>query len=293
LTAEYFNGVEFAGTFDGMGHKICNLTIDANSTENWYIGFFGIIDGSEVKNLGLENVTITTISGSYSYCVGPLAGVNNASIISGCYSTGTITDFARPYQIGGLVGSNQFQSSIINCYSSCSVTTGDMATCVGGLAGVNYSSTISTCYSTGGVTVGSYSGQVGGFVGYRYADTINNSYFLTGSRPNNGYGIPLTNAQMKQQASFSGWDFVWETVNGPNDIWAICEGVSYPKLTWQFIIGDSDNDKDVDFIDFAAMGSKWMQADSNLYCGGTDLTGNNWGDFDDLKVFCDNWLEEL
>ena len=64
---------------------------------------------------------------------------------------------------------------------------------------------------------------------------------------------------MKQQVSFIGWDFVWETVNGPNDVWAICEGVSYPKLAWQFIAGDSDNDKDVDFTDFALIGNKWMK----------------------------------
>ncbi len=50
------------------------------------------------------------------------------------------------------------------------------------------------------------------------------------------------------------------------------ECVDYPKLAWQFIPGDSDNDKDVDFVDFARMGLKWLRADSNLYCGGMDLT---------------------
>jgi hypothetical protein len=91
----------------------------------------------------------------------------------------------------------------------------------------------------------------------------------------------------------AGWDFVWETANGPNDIWAICEGVSYPKLAWQFVSGDSDNDKDVDFKDLASMAHNWMQADSHLYCGGTDLTGDELVNLEDLALLCDNWLQGL
>jgi hypothetical protein len=98
---------------------------------------------------------------------------------------------------------------------------------------------------------------------------------------------------MKQEASFIGWDFVWETANGTEDIWSICETVSYPKLAWQFDYkaGDSDDDRDVDFIDFAVMGLKWMQADFDIYCGGMDLTGDGWVDLYDLAVMCDFWLE--
>jgi hypothetical protein len=39
------------------------------------------------------------------------------------------------------------------------------------------------------------------------------------------------------------------------------------------------------------MGSKWMQADSNLYCGGSDLTGDGWVDLEDLAAFVNNWLQ--
>jgi hypothetical protein len=81
--------------------------------------------------------------------------------------------------------------------------------------------------------------------------------------------------------------------NGSNDIWAICEGVSYPKLAWQFTTGDTNNDKNVDFTDFALLANKWMQADSNLYCGGTDLTGDGLVDMFDIAVFVENWLTDL
>jgi hypothetical protein len=100
---------------------------------------------------------------------------------------------------------------------------------------------------------------------------------------------------MRTESIFTnaGWDFVWETVNGTKDIWAICEGASYPKLAWQFIPGDFDNDRNVDFFDFARMSVKWMRADSNLYCGGTDLTGDGRVDWSDLDILCDQWLKRF
>jgi hypothetical protein len=108
-------------------------------------------------------------------------------------------------------------------------------------------------------------------------------------------GTGKTTAQMQTQSTFTdaGWDFVWETTNGTADIWAICEGVSYPKLAWQFIAGDFDNNRKVDFADFALMGNKWMQADSNLYCGGSDLTGDGLVDLEDLAALTENWLQGL
>jgi hypothetical protein len=225
--------------------------------------------------------------GVNSVHIGGLVGCNMSSTISQCYSSSAVAGGSGSNKLGGLVGGNDGGGDkIINCYSTGDVSGDNL---VGGLVGKNISS-IRNCYSTGTVTGIS---SLGGLIGNNDTVGVRNCYFLDTAGPNNGIGTPLTDTNMKQQSSFVIWDFVWETANGPNDVWAICEGVSYPKLAWQFIAGDSDNDKDVDFIDFALLGNKWMQADSNLYCGGTDLTGNNWVDFDDLKVFCDNWLEEL
>jgi hypothetical protein len=39
------------------------------------------------------------------------------------------------------------------------------------------------------------------------------------------------------------------------------------------------------------MGQNWMQGDSTLYCGGSDLTGDEWVDLDDLDALVDNWLD--
>jgi hypothetical protein len=43
----------------------------------------------------------------------------------------------------------------------------------------------------------------------------------------------------------AGWDLVGESKNGTEDIWTICEGQDYPKLTWQFVVADCDGDTDV------------------------------------------------
>ncbi len=86
--------------------------------------------------------------------------------------------------------------------------------------GVN-AGTITNSYSTGSVSGSNY---VGGLVGYNYGGAITNSYWDTetsGQTTSDG-GTGLTTAQMKQQASFSGWDF--------SNVWGIDEGASYPYL---------------------------------------------------------------
>jgi hypothetical protein len=74
---------------------------------------------------------------------------------------------------------------------------------------------------------------------------------------------------------------------------AIASSVAvYPKLTWQFVIGDFDTDDNVDFTDFAILAARRLKTDNSFYCGDgvTDLT--NGGDVDsyDLKAFAHNWL---
>ncbi len=240
-------------------------------------GIGGLVGGGYISISNCYSTGDVNASGNL---VGGLVGEVSSGTISYCYSTGTVNG---NYQVGGFAGHSS--SKISNCYAMGTVTGLNY---IGGLVGKNDRS-INSCYSTGGVSGGNSSQYIGGLVGLNTA-SISSAYFLITSGPDNNLGEPLTNEQMKQQANFVGWDFVWETVNGPNDIWAICEGVSYPKLAWQFVPGDSDNNKDVNFIDFAAFGNKWMQADSNLYCGGIDLTGDGWVDLADLAAFANNWL---
>lgn len=106
-------------------------------------------------------------------------------------------------------------------------------------------------------------------------------------------GLPTAQMQIKSTFTNAGWDFVWETANGPNDVWAICDGASYPKLAWQFIPGDFDNDGAVNFVDLSMMLNKWHQFDNPFYCGGTKLKSDIYWfiDLEDLAIFGEHWLQ--
>jgi hypothetical protein len=57
---------------------------------------------------------------------------------------------------------------------------------------------------------------------------IHDSFFLIdadGGGPDNGFGTPLTQAQMRRQSSFANWDF--------ENVWSICEGSDSPRLRWE------------------------------------------------------------
>jgi hypothetical protein len=270
----------------------CFSTVDINGgidSEN-VGGLVGLNDNGNISDCFSTGDIIG--GGIYKGYIGGLVGGNFNGSISNCYSTGpVVTSRHDSEDIGGLVGYNYF-GSISNCYSTGAVIGGDNSWYIGGLVGRSKGSIIN-CYSTGAVTGGDGSTHLGGLVGYISSGTISSSYFLDVAGPNNGYGTPLTDAQMKQQASFVGWDFVGETINGPNDVWAIKEGVDYPKLVWERVnlIGWYQ----VDFIDLAVMANWWGHTDcaTNDDCDGADIDFSGTVDIADLEVFCNYWLEGL
>ena len=224
-----------------------------------------------------------SISGRYD--VGGLAGENSYGTITNCYSTGSVTG---DHSLGGLVGSNDW-GTITNCYSSTSVSGNQF---VGGLVGENWY-TITNCYATGSVTGTT---NVGGLVGDNYW-AVTDSFWdtQTSGQTTSAGGTGKTTAEMQRASTFidAGWDFVDETENGTEDIWCICEGVDYPRLTWQFVIGDFDGDGRVGLTDFAIFAGSWLATDSSFFCGdgGTDLTNDGKVRFNDLREFAENWLQ--
>ncbi|HOL20623.1 MAG TPA: GLUG motif-containing protein, partial [Candidatus Hydrogenedens sp.] len=222
----------FTGVFDGKGHKIRNLYINRPSLD--YVGLFGYVDsGGQVKNVGLENVQVVG-----SWRVGGLVGCNYGTV-SQSYSTGSV---GGNKEVGGLVGSNY--GTVSQSYSTGSVEGNQY---VGGLVGNNDVGTVGQSYSTGSVA-GSY--DVGGLVGgnvdtvsrsystvsvagnssvgvivvYKHGGTVSQSYWdiETSGQSTSDWGKGRTTAQMKQQATYVGWDFV--------NVWAIEENVTYPYL---------------------------------------------------------------
>lgn len=147
-------------------------------------------------------VTQVPITGGVGGLVGQ-AGDDYRSgggIIRDSYATGLVRDLGdrSPYYViyhdGGLVGMTLSNTTIINSYSSSEIS-------------------------------GSGEGSQGGLIGYIYnPNSITNSYWDTeaSGRATSAGGVGKTTAQMKQQATFTGWDFT--------NTWRMTEGVSAPVL---------------------------------------------------------------
>jgi hypothetical protein len=166
-------GTYFTGTFNGSDFVIRNLVIDTDGAGNSFLGLFGSTDfGSQIKNLGIEDVNIT--GGFASYYLGGLVGFN-LGIISNCYATGEVTGGNGSAYLGGLVG-DIYSGAISDCYATGSVFGGDGSAYLGGLVGYNKSGTISGCNAAGAVTGGVDSVYLGGLAGENHSGTIRNCY---------------------------------------------------------------------------------------------------------------------
>ncbi len=240
---------------DGQGYKIKDLYIH-RPTESG-IGLFSN-PPADVRNLVLDNLYLEgdgkvggiagRSCGDISECgvsgnvvgggdsVGGLCGyVESVDTVSESYSIASIraTSISRGY--GGLVGRNA--GAVIDCYATGAVTgVSYILMCTGGLVGYNSTGVITRCYSVGKVLpVQGTSVTANGFIGYNAADGITASYWNTeksgytiGTYPDADPPTGKTTAQMKQQATFAGWDF--------DTVWKMIEGVKYPHLRWQSMV---------------------------------------------------------
>ena len=258
----WFQGMPFTGIFNGNGHVISNLTIDTEGAGNDYLGLFGRIEGSgtEIKNLGLENIFIN--GGEDSWYIGGLCGRNNEGSITNCHASGTVTGGNNSDDLGGLCGGNSHDN-------------------------------ISNCYSTGSVTIGGDSDFLGGLCGRKsFSGIIDLCYFLDTSGPDNGYGEPLDDPNMRIQDSFVGWDFVGD-INGTEDIWQLCiDCYDYPRIAWQFIDpGDFLHPGRVDHYDLFVLTHDWLSIDSRC-CDIAPETPDGIVNFLDYSEFTKYWLHE-
>ncbi|WP_017754354.1 immunoglobulin-like domain-containing protein [Calidifontibacillus oryziterrae] len=240
-----FKGTKFAGSYEGNGWTITNLTSSNSLT---WVGLFGAIDtGGVLKNITLESVIIeNSLTGDYAFA-GSLVGhnygiISNCSVLSGTvssagraggllgyndgsvsssYSLATVSGGDDEYS-GGLIGYNG--GTVTNSYSTGDVTGGVNAS-VGGLIGFN-GGIVNNSYSIGAVA-GDSDATVGGLVGKNY-DEVTNSYYdseTSGQNDDIGKGRPKNTAEMGQQATYEGWDF--------SGVWRITEVLTYPLLQWQ------------------------------------------------------------
>ncbi|MBQ8308042.1 MAG: hypothetical protein IJX56_04500, partial [Alistipes sp.] len=160
-------GTGFKGTFDGQGKTISGLTI-TSSGESDAIGFFGIVDGGEVKNVNFTNVNIDVTSKNAGTAVGLLV---NGGKVSGVTVSGSV----KGYQgLGGVVGRILSNGTIENCTNNATITSTGYN--VGGIVGAAYYTvegaemTISGCVNKGEVNCGT--NGAGGIVGLSAANVV-------------------------------------------------------------------------------------------------------------------------
>jgi hypothetical protein len=224
-------GARFSGIYDGNGHKITGLVI-SNSAN--YQGLFGYVIGGTISNLGVEGVSVA--GGTR---VGALIGsAAFDSHIINCYSTGTVSGSGAAGFVGGLIGMSWDNAVVTNCYSRAAVTG---LIHVGGLIGYLFkdvnSSNIINCYSSGAVAV-----PGGGFVGtVDGASTITACFWdnQTSGQAHGGDGTDVTGVtgestvNMKTQSTYTAapsWDIT-------GTVWRIDLSSTinggYPFLAWQ------------------------------------------------------------
>jgi hypothetical protein len=257
----------FAGSFDGNGKTLSNLSLNSPNSS---LGLFGYLPSTStmITDVAVSNASVigesslgglvgsdvgATITDSYvsgtvngdgsiggQDDVGGLVGAMGGGSIINSYAAGTVSSSSSSgIWVGGLVGA-VFGGTVSNSYSTANVTAAQV---VGGLVGTNYG-TISKSYAAGHVNGTTLIG--GGFAGNN-AGTITNSFYnstvnpgLTGLSSYSGSdadiaGVAwgLSSAQMQVQANFSSATAYNGGINPDWDLvntWIIYEGHTAPLL---------------------------------------------------------------
>jgi len=98
-----------------------------------------------------------------------------------------------------------------------------------------------------------------------------------------------------QNAIFAtaGRDLKGETQNGTEDIWTICEGITYPRLARQGYIGNFIGADSVDLQDFAVLAAAWQSTlGESRWNGSCDISEQPDATIDerDLAIFAQSYL---
>lgn len=159
-------GTGFKGVFDGAGKIIKGLKITSGDA-NDAVGFFGVINGGEVKNVKFTDVAINVTSCENA---GTVAGlVVNGGKISGVTVSGSVT---AKRGNGGIAGRMMLKGTIENCTNNATIsgTGANVAGIVGAAYYTNADGTMTIKNCTNNGTVTGAAGGVGGIVSMSAAD---------------------------------------------------------------------------------------------------------------------------
>ncbi|MDR2342368.1 MAG: hypothetical protein LBD84_04955 [Campylobacteraceae bacterium] len=192
----YFEYNPFIGIFNGNFHKITNLWINRPSKS--YIGFFGYVEGGNIRNLGIKIAEGKEVRGQSN--VGGIAGMakfDNGNvdykpvIIINSYVVGNVNGDGK---VGGIAGTlyeetiEDDENCIYSAYIINSYFVGNVigrGEGIGGIAGMN-NGNISSAYTIGNIS--NVEDWVGGITGISYVGSVTNSYSLANISGDNVVG---------------------------------------------------------------------------------------------------------
>jgi hypothetical protein len=169
---------EFKGIFDGNNHTMSHFTI--NDTLACYVGLFGNLKESEIKNLVLTDCNISAkwyVGGISAYAknssimncqvnlsingmrdVGGIIGFADSTQVENCSVSGSVTSQENG---GGIIGCLRDFSTIFQCSNSASVIGKKN---IGGIVGTS-SHSIKYCSNTANITALDFETNIGGIAG--------------------------------------------------------------------------------------------------------------------------------
>lgn len=218
-----FSPIRFWGDFNGNGKIVYNLYINLPGYS--YVGLFAELIGYDIRvyRLGIVDCDITG-----DEIVGALFGAANdlgGSIISECFTAGSVKSIKGGSHIGGFGGFIQWWvNRIENCYSRCSV---EVVRNGGYIASFSNWGTPINCYTTGKLSTNELQFSISPF-GVLHKSQINYCYYdyetTSLEKINEEYkgAKGYSTSEMYMEETYKGFDF--------DSVWCIDEGKNYPKL---------------------------------------------------------------
>lgn len=219
------------GTSINQSYATGNVTVGDNSVNVG--GLVGKATGGTTisQSYATGRVVAGDNSNDWSGNIGGLVGYVDGGSVDQSYATGSVTAGDGARRVGGLLGQfygdgddDQATYQVTNSHATGSVTVGENAEGVGGLIGSAEYSYVANTYAVGAVTAGTGSTDVGGLFGFNDGTVVSSYWNIqTSGQTSSAGGMGKTTAQMKDIATFSGWDI--------EDDQTLDDSNPYPRLT--------------------------------------------------------------
>ena len=208
----------FTGTFDGNGHTISGLYMNANSPDrsDQGLGLFSYLGlGGTIKNLAVEG-EIHPGEGTgetLDPAVGSIAGRCDGGEIINCTSGVDIKGHTEK-TVGGIVASADDESTIENCRytGTINITIGETTMGMGGIVGMASDCTVKNCENAGTVKSNIHTGGVVGrsddgaeVLNCRNSGHVESSGGASGGVVGDNYGVIKNSYNIGTVTGSGGW----------------------------------------------------------------------------------------